>query len=111
MTLTNIFFYVPEHPIFFSKELQSQELDEGKVLMLCCEISDPGTSVQWKKDTVLLWPGNKYEMKQNGCELGLRIYDFNTEDCGVYMCCASKVETTATIGIIGLSSYCIISVL
>lgn len=75
-------------------------------MMLCCELSKPGTSVQWKKDTVLLWLGNKYEMKQNGCELELRIHDFSTEDCGVYKCCASNVETSATIGITLLCPFC-----
>lgn len=73
-------------------------------MMLCCELSKPGATVQWKKDTVLLRPGNKYEMKQNGRELQLKIYDLNTEDCGVYKCCASKVETTASVGIKGLFS-------
>lgn len=79
-------------------------------MVLCCELSKPGSSAQWKKDTVLLMPGNKYEMKQNGCELQLTIYDFNTEDCGVYKCCASKLETMATVGVKGscslLSLFC-----
>lgn len=70
-------------------------------MALCCELSKPGASVQWKKDAVLLWPGNKYEVKQNGCKLHLKIYDFNAEDCGVYKCCSCNVETTATVGIKG----------
>ncbi|KAF4072668.1 hypothetical protein AMELA_G00265630, partial [Ameiurus melas] len=90
---------VKEHPLFFSKELESQEVEEDKTVVLCCELSKPGSTAQWKKDAVLLMPGNKYEMKQNGCELQLTIYDFNTEDCGVYKCCASKLETTATVGV------------
>lgn len=72
--------------------------------MLCCELSNPGASVKWKKDMVLLRPGNKYEMKQNGCELQLKIYDLKIEDCGIYKCCASKVETSATVGVKGLFS-------
>ncbi|XP_046727924.1 obscurin [Silurus meridionalis] len=90
---------VKEHPLFFSKELKSQEVEEGKTVILYCELSKPGVSVQWMKDAVLLRPGEKYEMKQNSCELMLKIYDLKTEDCGVYKCCASKVETTATIGV------------
>ncbi|GAA6091334.1 obscurin, partial [Tachysurus ichikawai] len=90
---------VKEHPIFFSKELESQEVEEGSNVILCCELSKPGATVQWKKDMVLLHPGNKYEMKQNGCEVQLKMYNLNTEDCGVYKCCASKVETTATVSV------------
>ncbi|KAK2841467.1 hypothetical protein Q7C36_013046 [Tachysurus vachellii] len=90
---------VKEHPIFFFKDLESQEVEEGSNVILCCELSKPGATVQWKKDTVLLNPGNKYEMKQNGCEVKLNIYNLNSEDCGVYKCCASKVETTATVGV------------
>ncbi|XP_060737627.1 obscurin [Tachysurus vachellii] len=88
-----------KHPIFFFKDLESQEVEEGSNVILCCELSKPGATVQWKKDTVLLNPGNKYEMKQNGCEVKLNIYNLNSEDCGVYKCCASKVETTATVGV------------
>ncbi|KAI5610425.1 obscurin isoform X2 [Silurus asotus] len=90
---------VKEHPLFFSKELKSQEVEEGKTVILHCELSKPGVSVQWMKDAVLLRPREKYEIKQNGCELMLKIYGLKTEDCGVYKCCASTVETTATIGV------------
>ncbi|KAI5095211.1 obscurin isoform X1, partial [Silurus meridionalis] len=97
--VTTASIVVKEHPLFFSKELKSQEVEEGKTVILYCELSKPGVSVQWMKDAVLLRPGEKYEMKQNSCELMLKIYDLKTEDCGVYKCCASKVETTATIGV------------
>lgn len=60
--------------------------------------------MQWKKDTVLLKPGNKCEIKQNGYEQQLKIYNFSAEDCDVYKCCAGKVETAATVSVKGLFS-------
>lgn len=53
--------------------------------------------MQWKEGTVLLRPGIKYEMKQNGCELELQINDLKCEDSGVYRCCIGSLETTANI--------------
>lgn len=73
------------------------EAEEAETAFLCCELSKPGLPVQWKKGTVLLRPGIKYEMKQNGCELELQINDLKCEDSGVYKCCTGGLETKANI--------------
>lgn len=73
------------------------EAEEGETSFLCCELSKPGGQVQWKKGTVLLRPGIKYETRQNGCELELQINDLKCEDSGVYKCCMGSLETMANI--------------
>ncbi len=57
--------------------------------------------MQWKKGTVLLKPGNRYEMKQNGSELHLQIHKLKGQDSGVYKCCAARMETTASVAVKG----------
>ncbi|XP_016431454.1 obscurin-like [Sinocyclocheilus rhinocerous] len=88
---------VKERPLFFCRELQNQEAEEGETTFLCCELSQPGVAVEWKKGAVLLRPGNKYEMKQDGCELQLQINDLTNQDSGAYRCCADGIETRASI--------------
>ncbi|KAG1973513.1 obscurin [Pimephales promelas] len=95
--VTTCSFTVKEQPIFFCKNLQSLEAEEGKVTALTCELSKPGVAVQWKKGTALLKPGNKYEMKQDGCLLQLQIYDLKIGDSGSYKCCAGNIVTTASL--------------
>ncbi|XP_063057570.1 obscurin isoform X3 [Engraulis encrasicolus] len=88
---------VKEHPLYFEKELQSQEVEEGDAVLLCCELSIAGVPVEWRKGRVLLKAGGKYEMKQDGCELQLRIRDVGPQDKGEYMCCAGDQRTTASV--------------
>lgn len=90
-----------EKPIYFCKILQSLEAEEGETVFLTCELSKAGVPVQWKKGILLLEPGNKYEMKQDGSKLQLQIHDLTCQDSGVYKCCAAKMETTASLVVKG----------
>jgi len=101
-TLRTLFLLLHvEQPIYFCKGLQSLEAEEGETAFLTCELSKPGVPVQWKKGAVLLKPGNKYEIKQDGSELHLQIHDLKCQDSGVYKCCAARMETTASLVIKG----------
>lgn len=77
-------------------------MEEGETAFLSCELSKPGVLVQWKKGSVLLRPGNKYKMKQDGCDLQLQIYDLAVQDSGIYRCCADSTETRASLSVKGI---------
>lgn len=83
--------------MFFREELQSQELEEGETAFLCCELSKPGVSIQWKKGAMLLKNGQKYAMMQEGNEVQLQIHDLTSQDSGIYRCYAGNLETRANI--------------
>ena len=90
-----------EHPLRFQEELQGKEVEEGDTVLLCCELSKPGVPVEWRKGRVLLRPGGKYKMRQDGCELQLRIHDVSPQDKGDYICSAGDQQTTASLTVKG----------
>ncbi|XP_023191845.1 obscurin isoform X17 [Xiphophorus maculatus] len=86
-------------PVFFKKELKSQDAIEGDDITLQCEVSKPGVRVEWRKGGIVLQPGKKYEMKQEGRIQELCIHSLEPEDSGYYTCDAGEQLTTASLAV------------
>ena len=69
--------------------------------MFCCELSKPGAPVDWRRGRVILKPGEKYEMKQEGCVTKLIINNVEESDAGKYTCKTKDSQSTAELTVQG----------
>ncbi|NXX39263.1 OBSCN protein, partial [Tricholaema leucomelas] len=67
-------------PVLFKRELQNTEAEEGDTATLKCELTKPKAPVEWRRGDVTLYPGLKYEMKQQGSTAELVIHDLELDD-------------------------------
>ncbi|XP_029109266.1 obscurin [Scleropages formosus] len=86
-------------PITFKQELKDQEADEGDSITLCCELSKPGTPVEWRKGRDVLKSGDKFKMKQKDTLVELKISDLKPEDAGEYTCKTADKQSTAKVNV------------
>ncbi|XP_069013679.1 obscurin isoform X19 [Embiotoca jacksoni] len=84
-------------PASFNKELKNQDKKEGETVTLCCELSKPAATIQWKKGSEILQPGEKYHMKQKETSCILQITNLKVEDSGEYSCACGDKKTSATL--------------
>ncbi|XP_029863782.1 obscurin isoform X27 [Aquila chrysaetos chrysaetos] len=84
-------------PALFKQELQNTEAEEGGTATLRCELTKPKAPVEWRKGDITLYPGLKYEMKQQGSTAELVIYDLELDDSGRYTCDSGHQQTTAVV--------------
>ncbi|XP_023820736.1 obscurin isoform X4 [Oryzias latipes] len=89
-------------PATFTKNLINQTKAEGEVVLLCCELSKPAATVQWKKGSELLKPGEKYDMKQKATSCEIQIKSLTIEDSGEYSCAVGDQKTFATLKVTAL---------
>ncbi|XP_071342807.1 obscurin [Trachinotus anak] len=82
-------------PVTFKREIQSLVVKEGQSGVFCCEISKPAAPVEWRKGRVILKPGEKYEMKQEGRLTKLVINNVEESDAGRYTCKTKDSQSTA----------------
>ncbi|XP_029561107.1 obscurin isoform X18 [Salmo trutta] len=92
-------------PVIFTKDLQSQEAEEGGSVTLHCELSKPGVPVEWTKGEVGLCPCAKYEIVQEGHSARLVIHSLDSEDSGSYTCDSGDRKTTANLSVKALPVY------
>nr|XP_033505667.1 obscurin isoform X11 [Epinephelus lanceolatus] len=86
-------------PVSFHKELKNQDAVEGDDVTLQCELSKPGVRVEWRKGGMVLQPGLKFEMRQEGCIQELCIRNLEPDDSGYYTCDAGDQLTTASLAV------------
>ncbi|KAI3374875.1 hypothetical protein L3Q82_021410 [Scortum barcoo] len=84
-------------PVMVVQDLEGQEAEEGSSVTLHCELSKPGLSVEWKRDTQVLTCGEKYQMKQTGPSYELQIFDLRPGDTGSYSCCSEEAMSSASL--------------
>lgn len=74
------------------------EVMEGDSAVFCCELSKPTAPVEWRKGRVILRPGGKYEMVQEGRFTKMILNNAEESDAGKYTCksrnCQSSAELT-----------------
>lgn len=90
--------------MFFRKELKNQDATEGDEVTLRCELSKPSVGVEWRKGGMVLRPGKKFEMRQEGCVRELVIRNLVPEDNGYFTCDAGDQLTTASLVVQGSHS-------
>lgn len=88
-------------PVMFKREIQSLVVKEGDGGVFCCELSKPGAPVEWRKGRVILNPGGKYEMKQEGRLSKLIINNIEESDAGKYTCKTKDSQSTAELTVRG----------
>lgn len=88
-------------PVTFKREIQRLVVIEGESGVFCCELSKPSAPVEWRKGRVVLKPGDKYEMKQEGRLTKLVINDIEESDAGKYTCKTKDSQSSAELTVQG----------
>ncbi|XDA76184.1 hypothetical protein R6Z07M_006299 [Ovis aries] len=86
-------------PVKFLRELQAQEVDEGATAHLRCELSRAGSSVEWRKGSLQLFPCAKYQMVLEGTAAELLVHGAEQEDAGLYTCDTGHEQSTASLSV------------
>ncbi|KAM3604079.1 uncharacterized protein V6R79_006069 [Siganus canaliculatus] len=74
---------------------------EGETVTLACTISDPKATVTWRKNTVAIQAGLKYDLRCNGAVHQLRIHDLVPDDSGTYTCDTGDAQCDVTLTVEG----------
>lgn len=82
--------------------METLEVKEGDSGVFCCELSKPGAPVDWRKGRLILRPGYKYEMKQEGRLTKLTINNVEESDAGRYTCKTDDSQTSAELIVKGM---------
>lgn len=88
-------------PVTFKKEVANLEVKEGDTGVFSCELSKSGAPMDWRKGRVILKPGYKYEMKQEGRLTKLIINNVEESDAGKYTCKTDDSQSTAELTVKG----------
>ncbi|CAM9413108.1 unnamed protein product [Lampetra planeri] len=94
---TSAIMTVQEAPVLISEALQDQEVDESGTATLRCRFSKPAARVTWRKDSSVLHPSDKYEMKLEGNVATLAIHNVQLQDAGSYECETENDRTCASL--------------
>ncbi|MEQ2281771.1 hypothetical protein AMECASPLE_033815, partial [Ameca splendens] len=98
-TLSSASLVVKASPVFFTKELENQTLEEGQSATLHCELSKSSLSLEWRKGELGLCPCAKYDIRQTENLATLIIHNVEPEDSGSYTCDTGECQSTAMLAV------------
>lgn len=81
------------------------QAEEGNNVILRCELSKPGVTVEWRKGDEMLKNGVKYQIRKRETTLELLIWKPVPEDSGVYSCVCADQMTSAIVKITGTTYF------
>nr|XP_019585378.1 PREDICTED: obscurin [Rhinolophus sinicus] len=85
-------------PAKFTKGLRNEEVTEGAMATLHCELSKPAP-VEWKKGPETLRAGDRVSLRQDGAVCELEIRGLAVADAGEYSCVCGQERTSATLNV------------
>ncbi|XP_077574245.1 obscurin-like protein 1a [Stigmatopora nigra] len=85
-TSTKASLRVQEAQVTFTKKMEAVMAEEFGDATLETEISLETGEVQWMRQGVVIQPGPRYSLNQNGCQRSLTIHNLNLSDRGTYRC-------------------------
>ncbi|XP_062979003.1 obscurin [Elgaria multicarinata webbii] len=83
-------------PARFAEDLRSQEVTEGKTVVLRCNLTKVA-EVGWRKGQLVLKECEKYTVKQEGTISELVVHNPDEKDAGEYTCVCGDQQSTATL--------------
>lgn len=101
------YYHLAAAPVLFKKELENQEVLEGKEAILACETSHPDCRVTWLKGSAVLAPGEKYSIEHRATAHTLHIHKLDVKDSGEYTCDTGDKRSSATLTVKGNPAPCV----
>ncbi|KAI2663414.1 Obscurin-like protein 1 [Labeo rohita] len=77
---------VQEAQVLFTKRMEAVMAEEFGEAILETEVSLESGEVQWMRQGVVIQPGPRHKLAQNGCKRTLTITNLNLSDRGTYRC-------------------------
>ncbi|XP_055070972.2 obscurin isoform X13 [Misgurnus anguillicaudatus] len=90
---------VQEAQVFFTKSMESAVAEEYSDVTLEVEVSHEKGEVQWMRQGVVIHPGPKFTLKQNGRKRSITIHKLVLSDRGTYSCETLHDRTQARLSV------------
>ena len=87
-------------PAKFTECLRNEEVTEGTMAILRCQMSK-ATPVEWRKGEKTLKDGDRFTLRQEGATCELQIRGLAVEDAGEYSCVCGQERTSAMMTVDG----------
>jgi len=89
---------LPEASISFKKKLEPRTVEERDTVTLEVELTKPA-QVKWMRNSIILKPSEKIEIKAEGTKHTLVVKDISFADRGFYCCESPDDKTQAKINV------------